>query len=147
MIPSYTGITYADLVGEGKIWEGNGAKPASFEIFTPKEVVREKNFPILLATGNSLLHSGILHFPTENQQRMEPEPYLEVNLDELLKMKKYKGDRVKIVSALGEIEVRVRPSELLPPNLAFLPENFPQAQLNKLMKWDKPHLWVRLEDV
>jgi len=146
MIPSYSGITYADLAGEGKIWEGNGAKPATFEVFSPKNVLPEKNFPILLATGNSLQHSGILHFPTENQQRLEPEPYLEINADELLKMKKYKGDRVKIVSSLGEIEVRVRPSELLPPGVVFLPENFPQVQLNKLMKWDKPYLWVRLEN-
>ncbi|HEU4436172.1 MAG TPA: molybdopterin dinucleotide binding domain-containing protein, partial [candidate division Zixibacteria bacterium] len=140
------GITYADLAGEGRVWEGNGAKPATFEVFSPKDVLPEKNFPILLATGNSLQHSGILRFPTENQQRLEPEPYLEVSADELLKMKKYKGDRVKIVSSLGEIEVRVRPSELLPPNVVFLPENFPQVQLNKLMKWDKPYLWVRLEN-
>ncbi|MCI0329812.1 MAG: NADH-quinone oxidoreductase subunit NuoG [candidate division Zixibacteria bacterium] len=146
MIPSYSGISYADLAGEGKVWEGNGNKPAVYEIFSPKEIVPEKNFPILLATGNSLQHSGILHFPTENQQRMEPEPYLEVNADELLKMKKYKGDRVKVTSALGEMEVRVRPSELMPPGVVFLPENFPSAQVNKLMKWDKPYLWVRLEN-
>ena len=69
-----------------------------------------------------------------------------MNADILLKMKKYKGDRVKVVSALGQVEVRVRPSELLPVGIAFLPENFPQTQLNKLMKWDKPFLWVRLEN-
>jgi predicted molibdopterin-dependent oxidoreductase YjgC len=51
-----------------------------------------------------------------------------------------------VASALGEIEVRARPSELLPPGVVFMPENFPQAQLNKLMKWDKPYLWVRLEN-
>jgi len=146
MVPNYSGISYANLTGEGKVWEGNGSRAFGFEIFNAKEAAPEKDFPVLLATGNSLQHSGILHFPTENQQRMEPEPYLEVNAGELLKMKKYKGDRVKVASALGEIEVRARPSELLPPGVAFLPENFPQAQLNKLMKWDKPYLWVRLEN-
>ncbi|HLG93968.1 MAG TPA: molybdopterin-dependent oxidoreductase, partial [candidate division Zixibacteria bacterium] len=146
MIPSYSGISYADLSGEGKVWKGNENKPATFEIFNPNGLVPEKNFPVLLTTGNSLLHSGILHFPTENQQRMEPEPYLEMNADELLKMKKFKGDKVKVVSALGEIEVRVRPSELMPTGVVYLPENFPQTQLNKLMKWDKPYLWVRVEN-
>ncbi|MGH8004080.1 MAG: molybdopterin-dependent oxidoreductase, partial [Limisphaerales bacterium] len=154
MIPYYAGISYADLSGEGKVWEGNGsttlttggARPFGFEIFNSREVTPEKDYPILLATGNSLLQSGILHFPTENQQRMEPEPYLEVNADVLLKMKKFKGDRIKVVSALGQVEARVRPSELMPPDVVFLPENFPQAQLNKLMKWDKPYLWVRLEN-
>jgi hypothetical protein len=34
----------------------------------------------------------------------------------------------------------------LPPGIVFLPENFPQAQLNKLMKWDKPNVWVRVEN-
>lgn len=146
MLPNYSGIAYADLTGEGKIWEGNGSKQAPFELFSPKELAPEKNFPLLLVSGNSLLHSGILHHPTENQQRLEPEPYLEINAEELLKMKKYKGDRVKIISPLGDVEVRVRPSELVPAGTVFLPENFPQAQLNKLMKWDKPYLWVRLEN-
>lgn len=146
MTPNYAGISYADLSGEGKVWEGNGSRHFGFEIFNSKEVTPEKDYPILLATGNSLQHSGILYFPTENQQRMEPEPYFEVNAEVLLKMKKYKGDRVKVVSALGQIEARARPSEIMPPGVVFLPENFPQAQLNKLMKWDKPYLWVRLEN-
>lgn len=155
MAPVYGGISYADLSGEGKVWEGNDSSASSelyqarafnFEIFEPKEVVPEKNYPMLLVTGNSLQLSGILYFPTENQQRLEAEPYLEVNALELSKMKKFNDDRVKIVSALGELVVKVRPSELMPPGMMFLPENFPQAQLNRFMKWDKPHVRVRLEN-
>jgi len=153
--PNYGSISWADLTGEGKVWEGNGpstgsglynARSFGFEVFEPKEVVPEKNFSTLLVSGNSLQHSGILHYPTENQQRMEPEPYLEVNAGELAKMKKYKDDWVKVISAMGELAVKVRPSELMPPGMVFLPENFPQAQLSKFMKWDKPHIWVRLEN-
>jgi len=144
--PNYGRISWAGLSGEGEVWEGNGARVLNFEIFEPGEIVPEKNFPTLLVTGNSLQHSGILHYPTENQQRMEPEPYLEVNAEELAKMKKYKDDRIKVASVLGEVVVKVRPSELLPPGVVFMPENFPQAQLNKLMKWDKPQVWVRLEN-
>ena len=154
MVPNYSGLSYGNLTGDGKVWEGagsptltiNAARPPAFDIFNPKEVVAEKNFPLLLVTGNSLQHSGILYFPTENQQRFEPEPYLEVNAGELLRMKKYKDDRMKIVSSIGEISVWVRPSDLVPPGMVFLPENFPQAQVNKLMQWDKPYLWVRLEN-
>jgi len=64
---------------------------------------------------------------------LEPEPFVEINVEDAARAGIRDGDLAHIASRRGAIEVRARAVEALPAGLVRLTPHFPQAPFNRLV--------------
>lgn len=149
--PSYGGITYDRLEGEGLQWpcptsEHPGTKFLHKDKFVrgkglfhaiehqpPAEVVDDE-FPFWLTTGR--LH---VHYHTGTMTRNSPslnaeisEGYLEMNPVDATRLGLGKEDTVKVISRRGEITVKSKLTERVREGIVFMPFHFVESNANIL---------------
>ncbi|MCL2336418.1 MAG: molybdopterin-dependent oxidoreductase, partial [Firmicutes bacterium] len=149
--PSYAGISYARLEEGGIQWPCPTAEhPGTSYLhqdkfvrglgrFTPVEYVppaeqTDRDYPFVLNTGRRRFHyhtgtmtqrTGALevHCATEN---------LEINPADAGKLNIAEGDTVRVQSRRGQVEVKARLTDIVPPGLVFASFHFPAVPINKL---------------
>jgi formate dehydrogenase alpha subunit len=151
LTPSYAGMTYARLADQGLQWpcptedhpgtvflhkdrftRGKGAFTA-IDYKPPAEVV-DKEFPMWLSTGRSFVH-----YHTGTMTRVSPSlhheletGYMEINPTDAKDMHIKDGERVKVSSRRGEIQVKARVSKRVKRGEVFIPFHFAEAAANML---------------
>jgi formate dehydrogenase major subunit len=152
LTPSYAGINYARLEKGGLQWpcpteEHNGTpflhKDGNFsrgkgaftaiDYITPGEQPDE-DYPLILTTGRSLFHyhTGTMTRRASALDAHMPEAELEINPD-LAKAKGIKnGEIVKVSTRRGSLEVKVKVTDIVEPQVIFMTFHFAETPANLL---------------
>lgn len=152
LTPTYGGISY-DRLDNGEIlaWpcptqDHPGTKFLHGETFTrgkgqftpidhkdPAELPDEE-FPFILTTGRVAFqyHTGTMTRRISSLEREAPTGFVELNPQDAQKLKVEQGDKVKVRSRRGEIEVGTLVTDRITPGIVFIPFHFAECAANKL---------------
>lgn len=149
--PQYGGITFERLEKQGLQWpcpdvdhpgtkflhkdkfaRGKGKfHPVSY--IDPDEMP-DAEYPYVLTTGRRLFHyhTGSMSRRAKGLAEAFPEEYLEINPKDALKLEVETGEKVRVASRRGEIEIPIRVTERIQPGLVFASFHFRENWVNKL---------------
>ena len=153
-MPSLTGITWARLEREGAVTypcdsedeaghdvlfadafptaDGRGKLvPASL---VPPDEEPDADYPFVLTTGRQLehWHTGQMTRRAEVLDALEPEAICEMAPADLDRLGLAPGERVRLATRRGEIELKVRMTARIPEGAVFVPFCFAEAAANLL---------------
>jgi formate dehydrogenase alpha subunit len=149
--PSYGGINYGRLEGEGLCWPcPNAEHPGTMflhsgkfsrglglfhpiEYRPPAETVDEE-YPFWLSTGrvSAQYHTGTMTRQSPTLEGEAPEGFLEMNPLDALDLNVRSGDPVRVASRRGEIKVRVEITGRVGKGLVFMPFHYVESCANAL---------------
>jgi formate dehydrogenase major subunit len=149
--PSYAGITYQRLEGEGLHWpcptEEHPGTPIlhkekfnrglglfhGIEFNEPAELPDEE-YPLILSTGRSLFHyhTGTMTRRAEALDTHQPENEVQVNPVTAEKLNIVDGETVRIITRRGSIELKAQITDILEENVIFTFFHFSEAAANVL---------------
>lgn len=151
LTPIYQGITYKRIDQEGIQWpcrndedpgtpflhkdqfsKGKGTFfPISYR--EPAEKIDEE-FPFWLTTGRIgfQYHTRTMSGVSPSLQKEAKEGYIEVNPLDALQLNIEEGEKIKVISRRGEIEIKVKLSFNVGRNVVFIPFHFFESAANVL---------------
>jgi formate dehydrogenase alpha subunit len=151
LTPSYCGINYGRLEGDGIHWPCTGTDhPGTpclhIDEFTcglgvfhaidyiPPAELPDKAYPLYLTTGRVLyqFHTGTMTRKSEGLNNLAPECFAEVSAEDAEKYKVKDGDPLKISSRRGEIKAKAKVSEKAVKGTIFIPFHYAEAAANQL---------------
>ncbi len=152
--PALGGMTYQRLVGDGLQWPCpdadhpgtpflygerflRGGEGRALFTAVPEVLSRElpdEHYPLLLTTGRQLFHyhTGTMTRRSTGLDAVAPKAYVEVHPDDAGRLGIADGELVKVCSRRGAIELRARVSEIVPPQVVFIPFHYAEAAANRL---------------
>jgi formate dehydrogenase alpha subunit len=151
LTPSYAGITYKRLAATGLQWpcpteehpgtvflhkdrfsRGKGAFTA-IDYKPPAEVI-DTDYPMWLSTGRSFAHyhSGSMTRVSPSLNQEVPEGYVEISPADAKAMAIKDGERVKVSSRRGEIQIKAKVSGKVNRGVVFIPFHFAETAANVL---------------
>jgi formate dehydrogenase major subunit len=152
LTPSYAGISYKRLAKEGglqwpcptpkhpgtrylhkdKFVRGRGLFHA-IEFIPPAELP-DKGYPLLLTTGRVLyhFHTGSMTRRVDGLNFRHPNGHVEVNPIDAMEMGVEDGEKVRVKSRRGKIEIPVQVTPRSPQGTVFIPFHFFEAAANRL---------------
>ncbi len=152
LTPSYNGISYDRLEGDGIQWpcptpehpgtpylhkdgkftRGKGLFHA-VEYKPPAEVVDEA-YPFWMTTGRvyAHYHTGTMTRNSPALDREAPEGFLEINPGDAAVLDILDGQKIRVASRRGEIETRIMITDRVEKGVVFMPFHFEEANVNKL---------------
>jgi len=149
--PSYGGINFDRLDGEGLCWpcptadhpgtaflhagkftRGLGLFHA-IEYKPPAEVVDEE-YPLWLSTGRlpAQYHTGTMTRQSPTLEKEAPEGFLEMNPQDAQDLDVRRGEPVRVISRRGEITARVEVTTRIGRGVVFMPFHYVEASANML---------------
>lgn len=122
-------IVFAD----GFPTEGGRGKFIPANILPPKDSL-DKEYDFILTTGRQLehWHTGAMSRRSSILNTLEPEPYVQICLEDSVKLSLKSGDSVCIRSRRGSIKIKVRIDKRVQPGLIFIPFAYVEAAANIL---------------
>jgi formate dehydrogenase major subunit/formate dehydrogenase alpha subunit len=149
--PSYAGIDYSRIDGEGLQWpcptkEHPGTMYMHKDRFargkglfhaidwTPPAEQPDKDYPFILTTGRVLYHyhTGTMTQRSKGLMERYQECLVEVNTEDAQRLKISDGDRVQVASRRGQIEARAKVGQATDCGTIFIPFHFFEAAVNRL---------------
>jgi len=152
LTPSYAGISYKRMEKEGglqwpcptpkhpgtpylhkdKFVRGKGLFHA-IEFIPPAELP-DKEYPFILSTGRVLyhFHTGSMTRRDEGLNFRYPEGHVEVHPVDAYELGVEDGEKVRVKSRRGEIEISVQVTSRSPQGTVFIPFHFYEAAANRL---------------
>jgi len=151
LTPSYAGITYPRLAGDGLTWPcphrthpgtpilHQGRFSRGLGLFSPvahQEPAESPSpqFPFTLTTGRILYqyHTGTMSRRCEGLEFMAPACQAEIHPDDADRMNLADDEPVTIASRRGQIVARTRITDRVPPGTVFVPFHYAEAVVNRL---------------
>jgi len=151
LTPSYGGISHERLESQGLQWPcptpdhpgtptlhkdrfalGKGRfVPAEYR---PPAEEPDADYPFVLTTGRVLFqyHTGTMTRRSPTLTDQINEPFVEIHPDNAARLGVADGDRVRVQSRRGEIDLAARVTEMVPPGVVFIPFHFAEAPANAL---------------
>ncbi len=119
------GDKFPTLDGKGKF------VPAS--VTSPDEIP-DKDYEMILTTGRQLehWHTGAMTRKASNLDAIEPEPTVSISPLDILKNNLNPGDKIKVSTRRGTVEIRVRKDKSIPVGVIFIPFCYNEAAANLL---------------
>jgi len=149
--PSYGGISYDRLEGEGLFWPCvNKDHPGTRVLhqgkfsrglglfhaidFKPPAEEIDTEYPFWLTTGRVHVHyhTGTMTRNSPSLHAEMPEGFLEINPQDAKVLGVRAGDRVKVSSRRGEMVTRVDCTKRVTPGMVFMPFHFVETCANIL---------------
>ncbi len=154
IMPSFDNITWRRLALEGAVTypcdapdrPGNEivfadrfptasgrAKLTTAEVLPPAELP-DDDFPMVLTTGRQLehWHTGAISRRASLLDALEPEAVAALNRDDLARLGIAAGERVRVSTRRGSIELTARLDPAIAPGLVFIPFCYAEAPANRL---------------
>ena len=102
--------------------------------YTPQAGERKSDYPFTLLTGTILYHfgTGSRSFRSLRLRKFSPEAYVEICESDARKLAITDGEKVKVISAVGEVTTMVKITNTLGKGMLFMPVSFPEAPVNEL---------------
>ncbi len=100
----------------------------------PPDEPPDETYPLVLSTGRMLehWHTGTITRRAQVLDALEPEPVASLNPHQLGALGIGAGDRVRVVSRRGAIELKTRADRDVPEGMVFIPFCFSEAAVNLL---------------
>jgi predicted molibdopterin-dependent oxidoreductase YjgC len=149
--PSYGGIHYDRLEEDGLHWpcpnrEHPGTRYLHKDRFSrglglfhpvehlPPRELPDEEYPYMLTTGRVYVHyhTGTMTRRSPTLNKEIEEGYVEINPQQARKLKISQGERIKIRSRRGEIEIKADLSERVERDTLFIPFHFAESAANLL---------------
>ena len=151
LTPSYAGMSYARLADQGLQWpcptpdhpgtvflhkdrfsRGKGAFTA-IDYKPPAEMI-DGEYPMWLSTGRTFMHyhSGTMTRISPTLHHELPEGYVEISPADAKAMEIKDGERVKVSSRRGEIQIKAKISRKVNRGVVFIPFHFSETAANVL---------------
>jgi formate dehydrogenase major subunit len=149
--PSYGGIYYDRIETEGLHWPcPNRAHPGTPYLhkdrfsrglglfhaieYLPPEELPDKEYPYLLTTGRIYVHyhTGTMTRRSPSLNKEVEEGFAEINPKQAKELGIIQGERIKVFSRRGEIEIKADLSERMEGNTIFIPFHFVESAANRL---------------
>lgn len=151
LTPSYAGMSYARLEGSGLQWpcpteDHPGTPVLHGEKFTRglglfsaiefKEAAELPNdeYPLILTTGRSLYHyhTGTMTRRSIGLDAIQPANEIQINPATAERAGIVQGEKVRVVTRRGAIELAARVTDIVPDNVIFTFFHFSEAAANAL---------------
>ena len=133
LVPSYRGLSRDGLGDDGSYTrtsgEGNGG-----DLDDPSLAVARRANGLELVTGDSMFHSGYLSGNSRILGKLSAEAFLEMNPEDAAGLELADGSGVIVRSRQGEMKARLKLNKRFPAGVVYVPENFADAPLNRLLK-------------
>ncbi len=102
--------------------------------FIPPAELPDEEYPFILSTGRMLYHyhTATMTRRSNSLTRYLNEAYMEMNPEDMKKLGIEDGEKVKVSSRRGSIEIKALASEKVFPGLVFIPFHFSEAAANVL---------------
>ncbi len=149
--PALAGITYQRIAKIGLQWPcptlDHPGTPYLFKVVFPRgkasftrvlyrqsEELPDKKYPFMLSTGRQLFqyHTGSMTRRVDALNTVSPTAYIEVHPDDAERMRFIDGEKVKVSSRRGFIELPVLISERPSRGTVFIPFHYREAAANVL---------------
>ncbi|NHI94237.1 MAG: formate dehydrogenase subunit alpha [Candidatus Lokiarchaeota archaeon] len=94
----------------------------------------DKEYPLILTTGRILwhYHTGTMSRRSPTLNARAPEGYVEMNIADAKELGISDGEKVKVSSRRGEIEIKAKITHRVKKGLIFIPFHFKEAPANML---------------
>jgi formate dehydrogenase major subunit len=101
---------------------------------TPPDELPDPQFPMVLSTGRQLehWHTGAMTRRASTLDALEPGPVANLSRADINKLGVKPGDRVRVSTRRGSIELYVRQDDAIPEGVVFIPFAFVEAAANLL---------------
>jgi predicted molibdopterin-dependent oxidoreductase YjgC len=102
--------------------------------YTPPKDVATAKYPFTLLVGSVLFNfgAGSRSSRSKRLKQFRPEATLEINDNDAKRLGIKDGDKVRVVSAHGELTTKAKIDAKLQPRLLFMPISFPEPAVNEL---------------
>lgn len=149
--PSYGGISYHRLAGDGLQWpcldqDHPGTPYLHKERFTrgkgqfaaigfqPPHELPDDVYPLVFVTGRHLYHyhTGTMSRRSKGLEAARPEAYVEMNPSTAAGMGVANGEYVLVESRRGSIKLKAQVTERIPEKIVFVPFHYREAAANLL---------------
>jgi len=149
--PSYGGIYYDRIETEGLHWPcPNRAHPGTPYLhkdrfsrglglfhaieYLPPEELPDKEYPYMLTTGRIYVHyhTGTMTRRSPSLHKEVEEGFAEINPRQAKELGIIQGEKIKVLSRRGEIEIKADLSERMETNTIFIPFHFVESAANML---------------
>jgi formate dehydrogenase alpha subunit len=149
--PSYGGIHYDRIEEDGLHWpcpnrehpgtpylhkDGFSRGPGLFHAveYLPPGELPDKEYPYMLTTGRMYVHyhTGTMSRRSPSLHKEVEEGYVEINPQQAKELRISQGERIKICSRRGEIEIRADLTERVKRDTIFIPFHFAESAANVL---------------
>jgi predicted molibdopterin-dependent oxidoreductase YjgC len=117
-----------------------GKFPSGFGRFSPVEYVPQSDssddrYPLTLLAGSTLYHAGCGSRSSRSRRlkRFSPGAFVEISAPDAESLGVSDGDRVRIVSPVGEVTALARITGTVVQGVIFMPGSFPEAPVNTLL--------------
>jgi formate dehydrogenase alpha subunit len=102
--------------------------------YTPQAGERKSDYTFTLLTGTTLYHfgTGSRSFRSLRLKKFSPEAFVEICESDSRKLAITDGEKVKVISAVGEVTTMVKITDTLREGMLFMPVSFPGAPVNEL---------------
>jgi len=119
------GDSFPTIDGKGKFVPANVTNP---------DEMPDEDFPMILTTGRQLehWHTGAMTRRASNLNAIEPEATVSLSPLDILNKKISPGDKIKVATRRGEIDIRVREDRSIPKGVIFIPFCYNEAAANLL---------------
>jgi formate dehydrogenase alpha subunit len=151
LTPSYGGIYYDRIEKDGLHWPcPNRAHPGTAYLhkdrfnrglglfhaieYLPPEELPDKEYPYLLTTGRIYVHyhTGTMTRRSPSLNKEVEEGFAEINPRQAKELGIVQGERIKVLSRRGEIEIKADLSERMERGMIFIPFHFVESAANRL---------------
>ncbi len=133
--PSKSPTTPGDEIVFGDTFpnENGKGKFVSASVTAPDEVP-DKEFAMILTTGRQLehWHTGAMTRKASNLDAIEPEPSVSISPKDIIKNNMKAGDKIKVTTRRGSIDIRVRQDRAIPDGVIFIPFCYNESAANLL---------------
>ena len=95
---------------------------------------QDKEFAMILTTGRQLehWHTGAMTRKASNLDAIEPEPSVSISPKDIIKNNMKAGDKIKVTTRRGSINIRVRQDRAIPDGVIFIPFCYNESAANLL---------------
>jgi formate dehydrogenase major subunit len=151
LTPSYSGIYYDRIEKDGLHWPcPNRAHPGTPYLhkdrfsrglglfhaieYLPPEELPDKEYPYMLTTGRIYVHyhTGTMTRRSPSLNKEVEEGFAEINPRQAKELGIRQGEKIKVLSRRGEIEIKADLSDRMERNTIFIPFHFVESAANRL---------------
>jgi len=102
--------------------------------FVASDELPDKEYPYVLTTGRELFHyhTGTMTRRSKGLDKVAPEPFVELNPADAGVLGVSDGEKLTVSSRRGAIKLKARVSNIVPPNVVFIPFHYKEAAANLL---------------
>lgn len=151
---NYATLSYEHLGPTGKLWPCDDPTQSDGETvlfsdsfptpsgkgtfvpcqFTPAKELPDDDYPLILNTGRLLehWHTGTMTRRAQVLDALQPIPFVEMNAEDMTQLQIQEGEKVKVSSRRGEIQLEARHSSSIQRGSVFIPFHFREAAANEL---------------